>query len=506
VALGLEGIGALDPSGFQISVIVTNPTDGVRVPLWMKGKEANQIPGLGGLLDDALSAVDDSLGLGGGGGTGSIDLLGLDLPIVESVSLELNLGMVAKTTITIAAPFDLGMKLLESSLFRVGNIYEVQIGYPKLGRFTPWFTSIAQKPSIRITGDEGLTGTLNGDGGGMASLRGESSKVYEGKSYKEIIEDVADAHEWEVVFKEPGGGLLESAAAAVTGALAALDQDHPLDKPRTKVSQGNRSDWFFIQWMARASSCDAFLAPSLEEEGKSVLYVKKRKEALKKPPLYKFLMRGNSDFLATFPMFEFEIEPVGVYLPAGGVKTVSRDIDPLLKIPLEVEATSETSAEAALGEGKLPDSAEKKVEGVKVQLAATEGDERTGQFMAISARDPREPIDVCEANRNALAFRGGVNASISSYAIPELFPGSVVELAGVGIFNSNYWIESMTHEANATEWMMSLKLINNGSASGGLDEALAKDAEETNTEEVEEGVGAASGGASLVESVVEGAT
>jgi len=432
MALGRTGIGALDPSGFQMSVIVTNPTDGVRVPLWTK-QTSSDVPNLGGGLGDALGMVDDALGLGAGGGSGSSDLLGLDLPIVESVTIELALGMVAKTTINIATPFDLGLKLLESALFRVGNIYEVQLGYPKLGRFTPWFWTVAQKPSIKINGDEGLTATLNG-AGSMASLRGESAKVYEGMSYKQIIEDIAKTHKWNTVFKE-ATGLLESLASAGFGS-----EEHPLEKKRTKVSQGNATDWFFIQKMARDSGCDAFLAPSLEDDGGNVLYIKKRKESLKRPPLYKFLMRGNTDFLATFPMLDFEIEPVGVYLPGGAIKTSSRDLDPLSKKVLDTEVTSDTAIEATLGNGKLPDSTEKLVEGVMVQLAATDGVQRTGQFMPVSARDPREAKDVCQANRDLLAFRGGINANMSSYAIPELFPGSVVELAGVGIFNSNYWI------------------------------------------------------------------
>jgi len=491
MVLGLGGAGPIDPSGFQISVAVTNPTDGVRVPLWMK-QESTDIPNLGGGLGDALGMVDDVLDLGGGGGTS--DLLGLDLPIVESVSVEISLGMVAKTTINIASPFDLGLKLLESSLFRVGNLYEVQLGYPKLGRFTPWFSTMAQKPSLRITGDEGLTATLNG-GGDMASLRGTSSKVYEGKSYKEIIEEIAETHKWKVVFKEDSG--LE----AIVSALTAIGYEDPLEKKRTKVSQGNMTDWFFVQKMTRDAGCDAFLASSQKDEGGNVLYVRKRKESLKRPPLYKFLMRGNCDFQNTFPMFEFEIEPQGVYLPAGAIKTTSSDLDPLSKKVLDIEVTSATAQEAVLGDGKLPDSTEKLVEDVLVQLAATEGTQRTGQFMPVSARDPREPKDICQAHRDALAFRYGINASISAYAIPELFPGSVVELGGVGIFSSNYWLESMTHEANDTEWMMSLKLINNGSAAGGLDEALAKQAEETNTEEVEEGVDAASGGGTIVDAV-----
>ena len=498
MALGFEGMGALDPSGFQISVVVINPSDGVRIPLWTRGKGGDTLSEVSGTVSDALSTVDSALGLMGGSGSGSVDLMGLDLPIVEGVTLELSLGMIAKTAINIAAPFDLGLKLLESSLFKVGNLYEVQLGYPKSGRFTPWFVSTAQKPSIRITGDEGLSGTLNGDGGGMAAIRGQSAKVYEGKSYREIIEEIAETHKWGVVFKDEASALEMIAAVGLGG------EEHPLDKTRATASQRNLSDWFFIQKMCIDAGCDAFLAPDKSDESTNILYIKRRKESLSRPPLYKFIMRGNADFSTAFPMFDFEIEPVGVYLPGGAVKTTSSDVDPLSKKRVDVEATAETSDEAALGEGKVPTSSEKDVEGKKIQLVAADGNQRTGQFMNISARDPRGAPDVCQATRNILAFRGGVNANISSYAIPELFPGSIVELAGVGVFNSNYWVESMTHTASDTEWTMSLKLVNNGSASGGLEDFLSKQSEKKNTEEVEEGVEAASGASSIVDSVEGG--
>lgn len=484
----------LDPSGFQMSVFVTNPTDSVRIPLWMKKTEGGS--GLGSGVDDALSMVDDVLDLPGGSNSGSSMLQGLDLPIVESVSLELSLGLVAKTTINIAAPFELGIKLLESGLFKVGNMYEVQLGYPKLGRFTPWFTSMAQKPSIRISADEGLSGTLNGGGGGMASVRGVSSKVYEGMSYREIIEEIADRHKWKLLV-----GAKSEALDLVDAVFGITDREHPLEKKRAKISQKNLSDWFFIQHMARNSGCDAYLAPSVKEE-KTYLYIKKRSDSLKDVPNYKFLMRGKSDFIKVFPMFEFEIEPVGVYLPGGAVKTSSQDLDPISKKVLAINVTPQTSDETILGDGGVPSSGDKDVEGVKLQAAATDGSQRTGEFLSISARDPRGAKDICQAHRDTLAFKGGINASFFSYGIPDLYPGEVVEIAGVGIFSSNYWTESLTHNASATEWIMNLKVINNGSAGGGLDQYLAEQlVDKINTEKTEEGVESGSGGSTIVNAV-----
>jgi hypothetical protein len=497
MAFGFGESKALDPSGFQISVFITNPTDGVRVPLWTRRDDGgvSLSTDLGAMTADARSAFDQSLGLSSSPG---LDLLALDLPIVEGVSLEISKGLIAKTTINIAAPFDLGLKLLESGLFRAGNTYEVQLGYPKLGWVTPWFTSMAQKPTIRITGDEGLSGTLNGDGGSLSATRGQSATVYEGMSYSEIISAIAKRRRWKLVIDKRED--IEAFLKTLRVDLGLGAKQHPLDVTRSRVSQRHFSDWFFVQKMVRDSGCSAHMSTS--EKGEVTLFVNKRTENLKGAPRYKFIMRGNADFINVFPMFEFEIEPVGVWMPGGAIKTSSRGVDPSTKKVVAVEATAETSPEAALGDGGVPTSAEKDVGGIKVQLADTEGEQRTGEFMYMSARDPRKPKDVCQAHRDELAFRGGVNANISAYAIPELFPADLIELDGVGIFNSIYWIDSMTHDANASEWMMSLKLVNNGSASGGLDETLAAtDIQNTNTEQTKEGIAAGSGGSELVNPV-----
>ena len=499
MVLGIGENQALDPSGFQISVFVTNPSDGVRIPLWMRKVEKGD-GGIGSMVDSALGSLDNALGMGGSGpNSGTSELMGMDLPIVESVSVELCLGLVAKTTISITAPFETGLRLLATGLFRVGNIYEVQIGYPKLGRFTPWFTSMGQKPSLRLTGDEGLTATLNGDGGGTAALQGESAKTYEGSTYKEIIEEIAENHGWEVVIGNEGnGGFIAAAAAAVGfGAPGGLGAAHPLEAPRQRISQGNLSDWLFIQKMVRVAGCDAYLAPS--KEGKSCLFIKKRKDSLKEPPAYKFMVRGNPDFKTVFPFWEFEVDPISVYIPGGSIRTTTRDYDPATKELLEYDATSATATEAVLGEGKIPDAVEKNLDGYIAKLASTSGSQRTGHFLNVSARDPQGPQDICQAYRDVLAFQGGINVSISAFAIPELFPGSVIELGGVGIFDSNYWIHTLTHNASAGAWFMGLKLVNNGAAGGGIDEFFTKEAEETNTDKTEEGIDAGSGGSTLIE-------
>ena len=178
----------LDPSGFQMIVRVRDDA-GAEFLLW-----TNASSGGSGLTDGARAS------LGGAPMASAGQLAGVDLPIVESVEIELNLGLNGKLTVNVAAPYDLGLRLLDSSLFKIGNVIEAQIGYPRSGRFTSWFSAMAAKPALRISGEDGLVATFNGEGGAFASLRSASSRSYEAQSYRQIIQFIADRHHWTTQF------------------------------------------------------------------------------------------------------------------------------------------------------------------------------------------------------------------------------------------------------------------------------------------------------------------
>lgn len=464
---------ALDPSGFQLSAVIRT-TDGYSVNLWMKGSRG----GLDGAVDDALNSVAALDGMLGGGGGSTPQFMSMDLPYLESVDVDVSLGLSCRVSATIATPFDIGLQLLDTSLFQIGNLFEVQVGYPRSGRFTPWVSVMMAKPSIRISGDEGMSLTLNGDGGGFAALRGSSGKTYSGKSYREIVEEIADFHQWNTVFPD--------------------ESDELLTKTRESVSQSHMTDWFFIQHIVRSAGCDAFLSPN--EDGKRTLFVIRRKDALNKKPKVRLLMRGNPNFDTDFPILDFESEAEGVWLPGAAVVVKSQDIDPDDRRLVTAEATSETTREPSLGDAGVPSDGTATIEGERVQLVSSGGDEeRSGEYLTTSARDPRGQQEIAQAHRDESMLRGGMNASITTYGLPELFPGEIVEVTGLGIFNSNYLITEMTWSANSSEFLSKLKCLNNASASGMIDDTFLVDPASSNTEQVEASEEADSGGDLVVE-------
>lgn len=508
----------LDPSGFQMLVVLTSPETGSRTPLWMSDGGSSD-GGLGG----ALAAGGGSVAAGGGGGDKN-----KDLAIVESVQLELNMGLNGKITVEIAAPFDVGLDLLNNGeLFKINNIIELQIGYPRLGRFTPWFAGLLAKPSLRISPDDGFTATLNGEGAAFASQRRKSQRTWQG-SYRSILETLAEEHGWD---------------------LKLPDELGPLADDRAQISQSNKTDWNFIQEICRAANCDVFLGVSREVLGKPLLVVGRREEWTKRRPVIVLGVRTLSDFRNVFPVLDFASESEGVWLPSAAGTAKSADIDVDSKEDTAVSATTEKAEVARLGDASIK-ATEKKAEGqggvggaatnlasgaagsaigegaalvsasagggasaadIKAELIAQERDVRdAGDRIVVSSRDPRTPQQLVNSAHDEAAMRGGIQATVTTFGIPELFPTQVVAIAGLGVFDGPYGIEGLTHRAMPGEWTMTLRLLRNAFNQDMIARGVSEEAPKLNEETarvVDEAVSnleAEGGGTDTVEAEVGG--
>lgn len=416
----------LDPSGFQMSVEVVSARDGTRYPLWMNtsvnGRQTNDVP---------------------------------DLPIVESIEITMSRGLTMGVSISIAAPFEQGIELLAGDLFVMGNTYEIRIGYPKLGRFLPWISCRAEKPELSINADEGLTATLTGSAGSFASLRGSSSRTYEG-SYRDILGFIAvrGHNQWLTDFPD-------------------VESGHPFEVTRGQISQGNKSEWFFIQQIVRSANCDAYIIPSREEQGRPVLTVRRRSEAFEQDPRFTFVMKGRIDMETYFPLFSFDSPSEGVWVPRSQAGTTCTDINPDSGDTEEVTATVDTSDVPRTDEVAVGGDASARVgQEVVANHPSVSDDRETGERCVVSSRDPITPTEQARRVFEEGSTRGGIQATVSSFAIPELFPGDMVALANLGVFSGKYLIDSMSHHAAAGEWTMEMHLLNNAVSRSAVAEHL----------------------------------
>jgi len=415
----------LDPSGFQIAVIVKR--NDVRFPLWIGGARR----------DDSSIFFDPSIEFP-------------DIPIVESINIEIGMGLMGKIGIEISAPYDLGLALLQSRLFTIGSIIEVQIGYPKISRFIPWFSAMQSKPTINLSQEEGLSATLNGEAGAFASMRVSSSETYDG-SYADIITEIAnqDSNQWTLSLP------------------ARIGTDDALYTSRQGVSQGNSPDWPFIMRLCRLANCDAYIAQDPQQAGRNRIVVLRRSESMAGTPRFTFVSRGRSDFVNTFPLLEFESTAEQVWLPSNYGEVTAAAIDPRTGAIISTTATPEQSGTPRgpgdSGAGGSPT----RVDGTTVALASTRRDERgTGERLSPSPRASATPQEVVASRSEEGQQGGGLNANMTSFGLPELLPGEVIRIAGAGIFDGNYGVETVQHAANAEEWTMNVKLLSNSLFNG----------------------------------------
>lgn len=465
----------LDPSGFQIAVKIVTP-ERQTFPLWWTPTGAAESAESGATVDAALGADGDQLLSG--------------LPCIESVNIEIALGMNSKLTVSIGTGFDIGLAVLRSALLRIGNVVECQVGYPRISRFMPWISAMAARPEVQINPDEGLTATINGEGGAFIALRGSRSAEYTNLSYVDIIRQI---------LTNDGYRNVQLEVPDTNGA------DDPLYVTRERMSQSNQSDWFFIQYITRSANCDAWMEPSRDREGQQVLKVVRRTEVLGTTPRFVFVMRGRPDFDVYFPILSFETQGEGVWLPGAATSVRTGGINPDTLETLDLVASREDSTVPATGDAAVSGDAGATVEDTDVRLAhPTEGD-TAGDHLYVSERDPRGQLVVAEVHQTESAIRGGgVQVSITSIGIPDLFPGEIVGIQGMGMFDSLYLVQKVTHSVSAEEWSMTLDLVNNATSSAMLAALLSFTPTVVNEATPPEPSGDATGGGIEVEAVPEG--
>ena len=449
----------LDPSGFQVSVVLR--AGGDTFPLWM-----------GGAIQDGSTIYQ---------GEDASDVLYNDIPVVESVQIDIGMGLIGKITVEIATTYDLGLQLLQSSLFAIGSVLEVQIGYPRIGKFTPWFAAMAAKPSISINPDDGLTATLNCEGGAFAAARSASGRTYSG-TYRSIIEEIASREEnrWNLDIPTPGA-------------------DDPLIVERGSVSQGNRTDWMFVQYICRMSNYDCWITSV--DTGLNVLRLRRREDHMAGVPRRTFVCRGQCDFINSFPILTFESSAEGVWLPQGARQARSTDIDIRTRRGGDsdtVVRVEDTNVPVLPGDTTTGDGSEVS-EGVVISVEASERDSRDGTRVVHPAHSPERTSEVLTSMVTERRQHGGLNATFSTIGIPDLYPGEAVKLVGLGIFNGNYVVESISHTAAPGDWSMSVKLLGDGVDARGMETALSRIRERYNQEPVEEEDEATGGGSTSVE-------
>ena len=446
----------VDPSGIIISVIIKTRR-GAEFPLWMGGATQGSGPDEESIFLNPNARYQD-------------------LPIVTGVNIELTRNYNATCTVELSATYDLGLELLESDLFIVGNRISVEVGYPRIGLFMPRISVMAVKPSITINPEDGLTATLNGQGGTFAAVNSRNTRQWENVSIVDVIQELASLphNKWRVFVPSQRTASVEAPPpdrlprpSASTPSVTGDPQD-PLYSERPSVSQQNETDWAFLRRLVRRAACSITVRPIPNRGGRTYVIIRRDGEIASRPPVFTLVSRSQIDMVAPngrFPLLSLESEAEQVWFQPGSDRAETADVEPESGEPTgpvtsdqeSLSASVSTATPMTAGSGSSDDDEVT----VAIRTAPEDGRDLVVYAPASDrSRTPQEAVD--QANREAAARGAGIQVTVSSIGLPMAFPDDRIRLEGVGLFNGNYEIDGMSHQVAEGDWTTSYRLIRRG--------------------------------------------
>lgn len=352
------------------------------------------------------------------------------LSYVTDASLEITLGEVPTMSVTLNPPFREGIAFLDSELIEWGaSTLELQFGYTGGQSIrSPVYSGIMLQPAISIGAE--ITITLNAHGtGGFSALRQQGSRTADaGETRRNLIRRI---------IRGPGQGrdleLDFSDADADDGNRQALDES-------VQYSQGSKSDWLAAWELTRAADCNMLLV------GNTIRVLSTRRRLTADPTrtlrLYDFpkgqLGPSEQGTGGEFPILSFGSNTMAVYLPGAIRATVMRDVSDETRQPVERVMTDASEAHPRTGQGVVEPPETTAMPGL---------DTGTGDGGEQFPGDPEDP----EAARTVSAMRSdytsmGIQAEIGTVGIPDILPGEVVRVLGVGRrVSGNYAVFKISH-------------------------------------------------------------
>jgi hypothetical protein len=380
------------------------------------------------------------------------------LAFLQTVTVELNLAALPKISANLSPTFKEGLRFIDSKLADSGgaNFIEVQLGYTGgVGEsasavLSPVFGGMLLNPEISISEDISITLNAQGTGGFSMVRQTGTRSARDGESRRDLITRIARG---------------PNAARQLTLDFSSPDEENGeakqlLDEP-VSYTQGGRSDWFALWELANSCRCWMLLV------GDELRFLS-RSQALRGDPtrilrLYNYPggrlggltndPNSQDSEVGIYPIISFDSPTNAVYLP-GSVRGIV------------MEDVSETTREAT-----REDVTDATVE--RVQSApgpSGPGDERVMPPPEEDTGDGGERLPGDPANREALQsaraeFRRGGNLGIQleieTIGIPDIFPGEVVQVRGVGarFERHNYGVHKVTHNIGVGGFTTNLTLV-----------------------------------------------
>lgn len=379
-----------------------------------------------------------------------------DLPVVSSVEIKVLKNQWASFTVSLDMTYEKGMAFINSALIAPGNLITLQLSYPDVDAYTPFYYGLSLMPSASIS-PEGITIEMQVAGPSRtAANRSVVRQWAAGTDLKTVLTDIAKNYFQKEIKWQP----------ADLGAKLANE------KFEKAVEQIFRSDWFFFLSLCRQRHLDAW---EDDEAGKSVIVISDLQASKWKQPEKKFVMRGNIDpQTQVYPLLSFEPQGDWLFRSAAANGILGRDINPDdKKLPDKKMIDNRSPAgttlagipNAGAGDSVFSGKPEQKKgygAGPIPEPGYDEEGQMAGKHVAVSARDQHGVAKKDMLAREGSQRDASLMVSCASVGIAGLKPGEVIEVIvsddKQGLFDGTYVINELTHSAGGDGWTTTFQI------------------------------------------------
>lgn len=372
-------------------------------------------------LNRDLQGVADDFGVG---------------PWVTSVTVQLNGSTANQISVTMEAPYEKGLRLLESGLFTLQNVMLARVGYSKGGFMSPWYACILSQPNISFS-PGGLSINLVGQGAGSESMLQGSGKSWGPTTRWDVVRAIAKKYRLQIFSPDDT-------------ARQRLSEQTDFSR-----SQAGINDWLFLRQICEEVGIQV-TGTTHPATYKAVIQLADIKSSLAQQPKRTFVAMGNFDLERNrYPIISFTSEtPPGDLFANAAMKgvTLGRITD-----RGEEEHSSLTVGElqdASLAEGSLDVSGDARdvepLSGLPDSVPPDAGGEDDQGAGVVIADSPLGAGDFMASTlRTAQLGFPGVRVNLATVGIPFVQPYEIFEVRGLSaLFDGKYLSVGVTHIVN----------------------------------------------------------
>jgi len=410
-------------------------------------------------------------------------VLSTNLAIVSELSIDISLGSYFVMKVTMRPSYEDGLALMNSDILQIGySKIQARFGYVGTGQvLSPWYTGMVTNPDFTI----GVDFTLSFQGHaqcGSTLQNQQATRQWVKTTRRVIIEDLAK-----------GSGKEAVPLTVEWPALLGPAESKLLDEDVISFEQGQRSDLLAIGDLLSQSLCTYLLvdSPDLPKDGAQRLRVLDQKTRMTGDTTRIFRLFGPPSPTATskplaagvyggvvgeggvFPILSVSSSSKQIFLKGVTKGYIQPKFDEAKKeeTPPVVEDVDEKSQEPTTGPAKNKKSAR----GPAPSPVHPAPDPTKGGGGGQKYGDPNSPTQQAKNVRDLVqeGISAGITLNIESVGMPDMLPGEIVEVQGLGIkLDGTYSVQKITHSLRPSGFSTRFDCLSNG----GYLEAVAREA------------------------------